>query len=323
MTFRQLATWLESDLAEVRAHMARALEPEIASGQFARVLCEAAENSGKMLRPILMLLVAGDYDEAHRDELLVTAACYELGHTASLILDDVIDGASLRRGKPSVQSSYGEPVALCTSDYLLMAAQGYLVQEGYARSVAEMARLVRVMCAGEMVQYEHLHDCAATRDTYLAAVRRKTASLFESCCGLAALITGKSDDCVAAMRAFGETLGVMFQVRDDLKDWTDDEQGAGKPVNEDFSEGIYTLPAIHAFANDEVGDRLRELASIERPSAGDLAEARRLVTEAGGIEHARAYLEDLAEQAGSQLAVLPEGPHRDALRGIVRLVAHE
>ena len=321
MTFEQLSLWLASDLAEVQSHMRRALEPDIAQERFANILRSSVANTGKMLRPILMLLVAGAYDESCRDELLATAAGYELGHTASLILDDVIDGASLRRGQPSVQASYGVPTALCSSDYLLMAAQGYLLQEGYARSAAEMARLVRVMCAGEMLQFEHLRDCAATLDSYLAASKRKTASLFESCCGLAAIISGKPGECVASMRAFGEVLGIMFQVRDDLKDWTDDQKSAGKPVNEDFATGVYTIPAIHAFADEELGGRLRELAAIERPTRSDLVEARQIVTKAGGIAFAQQYLEELATQAVGKLAVLPQGPHKDALNSVIRAVA--
>lgn len=323
MSLGQLAAGFAPDLAEVRAHMSRALEPRIAHDRFAGILRESVGNTGKMLRPVLMLLAAGDYDEACRDELLATAAAYELGHTASLVLDDVIDGASFRRGAASVQRSYGVPVALCSSDYLLMAAQGYLLQEGYYRSAAEMARLVRVMCTGEVLQNEHLHDRTVTMDAYLAVARRKTASLFESCCGLAALITGKSADRVAALRSFGEILGIMFQVRDDIKDWTDDEQQAGKPVNEDFATGIYTIPAIHAFADQTVGDRLRELAALEQPGAADLAEARRLVTQAGGIAYARDYLERLAAQAVDALSALSAGPHRDALGGIVHMVAYE
>ena len=117
MSLEQLTAWLAPDLAEGRAHMSRALEPRIAHDSFAGILRESVGNTGKMLRPILMLLVAGTYDRACREELLATAAAYELGHTASLILDDVIDGASLRRGVPSVQSSHGVPVALCSSDY--------------------------------------------------------------------------------------------------------------------------------------------------------------------------------------------------------------
>lgn len=323
MSLSQLAALFASDLAEVRTHMARALEPSIAHERFASILDESVGNTGKMLRPILMFLVAGSYDESCRDELLATAAAYELGHTASLILDDVIDGASLRRGSASVQSSYGVPVALCSSDYLLMAAQGYLLQEGYDRSAAEMARLVRVMCTGEVLQYEHLHDCTVSLGDYLAVAQRKTASLFESCCGLSALITGQPEDSVAAVRSFGETLGIMFQVRDDLKDWTEDESQAGKPVNEDFSEGIYTIPAIHAFADETVGDRLRELATLVHPTPAELGEARSLVEQAGGIAYARAYLARLAEQAADTLSALPEGPHRDALLGVVRMVASD
>ena len=171
------------------------------------------------------------------------------------------------------------------------------------------------------MQFEHLHDCAATLDSYLAAAKRKTASLFESCCGLAAIISGKSDAFVANMRAFGETLGIMFQVRDDLKDWTDDEQSAGKPVNEDFETGVYTIPAMHAFADAELGGRLRALAAIEKPTRADLAEARQIVTKAGGIAFAQRYLEELAANAVDKLAALPEGPHRDALQFVVGAVA--
>jgi geranylgeranyl pyrophosphate synthase len=179
------------------------------------------------------------------------------------------------------------------------------------------------MCTGEVLQYERLHDCAVSLDDYLAVAQRKTASLFESCCGLSALITGQPEVVVAALRTFGETLGIMFQVRDDLKDWTEDESQAGKPVNEDFAEGIYTIPAIHAFADETVGDRLRELAALERPTHAELGEARRLVEQARGIAYARAYLARLAQQAADALSALPEGPHRDALLGVVSMVASD
>lgn len=323
MDYDSLMTWLEPDLAEVRAHMSRALETPIAEGRFAGILDDAIDNTGKMLRPLLIFLVAGAYDVAYRDELMATAAAYELGHTASLILDDVIDGADMRRGKPSVQHAYGTPVALCGSDYLLMAAQGYLLERGFVRSAAEMARLVRIMCAGEMVQFEHLHDLMSNMDSYLRAIRGKTAYLFESCCRLAAQITHKDEACISAMGEFGETLGIMFQIKDDLGDWTSDEDRSGKPVNEDFAEGIYTLPAIHAFADKVAGERLRSLASKRHLSATDLAEARRLVTEAGGIEYAQQYVQELAARALQLLQTLPQGMHRDALEAIVCLVAAE
>lgn len=323
MDYNKLATWLGPDLAEVRSHMLHALEPSIAEGLFASILSETVQGTGKMLRPILMLLIADDYDRRYRDELLATAAAYELGHTASLVLDDVIDGAPTRRGRPSVQHACGKPVALCTSDYLLMTAQGYLLELGYVRSASEMAKLVRIMCAGEVVQFEHVHDLAASTESYLRAIQKKTASLFESCCRLAAQITCKSESYVAAMAAFGDALGIMFQIRDDLSDWTSDEAQSGKPVNEDFAGGVYTLPAIYAFADEALGERLRELASKPHPSEDDLAEARRLVTEAGGIAYAQRYLHELSERALRMLEALPDGTCRTALEAIVRMVAQE
>ena len=123
------------------------------------------------------------------------------------------------------------------------------------------------------------------------------------------------------MRQLSLQLGQMFQVRDDLKDWTEDEQQAGKPVNEDFAKGLYTIPAIHAFADETVGDQLRKLAALEHPSKEDLAQARRLVTQAGGIAFARDYLEQLAPQALDGLSALPAGPYRDALQSVVHMVA--
>ena len=323
MDYNKLATWLEPDLADVRSHMLHALEPSIAEGLFASILSETVQGTGKMLRPILMLLIADDYDRQYRDELLATAAAYELGHTASLVLDDVIDGAPTRRGRPSVQHAYGKPVALCTSDYLLMTAQGYLLELGYVRSASEMARLVRIMCAGEMVQFEHVHDLAASTESYLRAIRKKTASLFESCCRLSAQITCRPESYVAAMAEFGDTLGIMFQIRDDLSDWTSDGAESGKPVNEDFAGGVYTLPAIYAFADEASGVRLRELASKPHPSENDLAEARRLVTEAGGIAYAQRYLHELSERALRMLEALPDGTCRTTLEAIVRMVAQE
>lgn len=284
------------------------------------LLTSIADNPGKMIRSRLLLLTAGDRAEQHRDELIATAAALEMIHSASLILDDMIDDSPLRRGKPTVQIQYGKPVALCSGDYLLTTGFRSLVDSGYTASAVELMDAVQAACDGEMIQHENRRNVRVTEKAYLDAIRGKTAYAFFTACRTACRITGRPAEEKQALEKYGLTLGMMFQLRDDLLDWTEEERRLGKPVNEDFADGVYTLPAIYTFADEKYGGLLRTLAEKDILSAEDRIRSRQIVRDAGGIAYAAETLKKWGAAAGNALSVLEDSPCRTAMDGLIHLL---
>lgn len=317
------AMWLEKEVTEIRGTILSEVEAMGAHEGMKRLLQETLEHPGKMIRSTLMLLTAGEYDQTRRQELICSAAAVEMIHTSSLILDDMIDDSPLRRGRPTVQLKYGKPIALCSGDYLLVATVSRLFDRGYLQSARELMEVIQVACDGEMVQHENKGNVHVTRDAYHQCISGKTAAFFRMACRMACRITGREGAYQSTMEDFGQCIGLMFQLRDDLLDWTRQEQDIGKPINEDFTEGIYTLPAIYTFAQRDYGDRLRAFAQRESLSREEQEQVRSLVSQAGGIDYARSHLRELSRKATELLDTLVDGPYTQALRELVALLEEE
>ncbi len=313
----------EPELEDIKKHLNEAVEEQTEDNMIRSLIFEATGNTGKMLRPLLMLLVAGDYDPNKREELISSAAALEMLHNSTLILDDMIDSSPLRRGLPTIWKKYGLAPALYAGDYLLVATYSYLCGRGFYSSAQELMRAGLAACNGETTQFVNLHNTEAEIGSYISAIKGKTAFLFKTACVMACRITEKPEPVSSLIIEFGETLGTMFQIRDDLLDWTKDSSEIGKPANEDFAEGIYTLPAIYTFSRPGFAERLKKLAGSEKLSPDDLNEAREIVHEAGGIDYAENYLRDLSEKAICILMKLPAGQYRERLIGVVKLVTGE
>ncbi len=272
------------------------------------------ENPGKMVRSRLMLLLSEQCSDSQMDELLCYAAAVEMIHTSSLVLDDMIDNAPLRRGKPTIAAMYGNPIAVCSGDYLLVTAIRFLLDRGYPKLVPEVINIVQNVCSGEMLQHLHSFNVDVSEQDYLAAISGKTAYAFHGPCRLSALITWKDDQAVRLAERFGECIGIIFQLRDDLLDWTMTEEIIGKPVNLDFSEGIYTLPAIYTFRHESYGDKLRALAARRDLTAKDHDDIRQIVTASGGIDYTKEYIQKLTGEALELLNLLPDITGKDEIR---------
>ncbi|MBE6908221.1 MAG: polyprenyl synthetase family protein [Ruminococcaceae bacterium] len=321
-TVQDIFTWKKTDFDGIRARIREAVEDVPAHDTLRTLLLECAENSGKMLRPLMILMAAEDYDGQQRDKLLWSAAAGELLHTASLLLDDIIDGADTRRGKPSVQARYGAPVALCAGNHLVATAYACLCDRGYTDVARDLMTVTQLVCDGEMLQDENRWNTEITEETYLRAVTGKTAAVFSFACEISSRISGHSERTQDTMRAFGETVGVMFQIRDDVLDWSMDGRKLGKPSGEDFINGIYTLPAICAFRSAEHGEALRGFAAKRQAlSPPELAQVRRLVEASGGLDGARAAADRLADRARELLDSLSPSVYVSALRMFVRQLA--
>ena len=225
----------------------------------------------------------------------------------------------MRRGQPSVQSKYGESIALCAGNHLIATAYACLIDRGYVDVARDLMTVTQLVCDGEMLQDENRWNTGIAEDVYFRSVTGKTAAVFAYACEISSRISGHSAQTQSVMHAFGETVGVMFQIRDDVLDWTMDERKLGKPAGEDFINGIYTLPAICAFRNAESGETLRAFAEKRRSLAPEeLAQVRRLVETAGGIERAKAAIRRLADRAQGQLDALRPSAYVSALRLLVK-----
>lgn len=279
-----------------------------------QALVYVSQRSGKRVRPILVMLIAKNYGMVG-DTTLHTAVGLEMLHTASLVHDDVVDDSDERRGQPSVNASYGNKVAVLVGDYLLSTALQHVAMTGHRTITDSIAALGRTLASGEILQLSGADDGDRSEETYLEVVRRKTASLFETCCMDGALSVGAPDEEVEAARLFGHDIGMIFQIRDDIFDYFDDA-AIGKPTGKDMAEGKLTLPALYALKNG-CSSELRTMADKVKTRSATADEIATLIDYAktcGGVDYARRRMLDYADGARTFIdRRVSSGEIRDAL----------
>jgi octaprenyl-diphosphate synthase len=305
-------------LADQLEQVALVFERQLASELSAvNGLCLHVEKyRGKMLRPSLVILsglAAGDPPgdaSALTDTHRIVAAVTEMIHMATLVHDDVLDEATVRRGGSTVNSLWGNEAAVMLGDYLISNAFHLCSTAGDPSINLALGEVTNTLCEGELVQLHHRHDYGIDEATYLEIVGRKTASLIGECCRLGAVLSGAGETTGAALRRFGERLGVAFQIQDDLLDLMGEEQVTGKSLGRDLDKGKLTLPVILYLAGADQSQRGEALRLIEARDAGALVE-RLLVS--GAIDHASRSAREHVAEARTELAVLPASPARDLL----------
>ena len=204
---------------------------------------------GKRLRPLLVFLAApsgATIGEAQQ----AAAAAVELVHMATLVHDDVLDGAELRRGKPTLMAAYGSEVSSTAGDYLFASAFRMLTAAGSPRAVSILAQTSLDLSLGELAQMEQTGDFELAPEAYYERCRLKAAGLFSASCGLGALLSGCSGETIAAMDEFGLHLGLAFQIADDILDFAGDAGAIGKRAGADLRDGTVTLPLLMAMERD-------------------------------------------------------------------------
>ena len=263
---------------------------------------------GKRLRPLLLLLVAGGpADEAQAERLVRAAAAIELIHSATLVHDDVLDNADLRRGRPTVFATAGPEMATYTGDLLFARAFTLVTEHGDLFSVRELSEACSALARGELLQREDAWNAAVTVDRYLERCRLKTAALFEAACAIGADGGGLDP---GPMRDFGSRIGLAFQLLDDVLDVSGPPERTGKPRGTDLLDGTVTLPLILAAESDPsiAATDLRALQNSE--AAADLCDR---IAATGALEESRVRaLEMVAEAKGLLLEGLDE-ERRDSL----------
>ncbi|MBO5537696.1 MAG: polyprenyl synthetase family protein [Prevotella sp.] len=266
-------------------------------GMLAQVLDHIKQRAGKRMRPMLILLLAKCHGQVS-PVTLHAAVGLELLHTASLVHDDVVDESAQRRGQASVNATYDNKVAVLVGDFILSTALLNVARTGNQRIVEYLAELGRTLSNGEILQLTNIQNQEISEEVYYQVIKQKTAALFEACAGIGALSTGGSEEEVAAAKHFGQNLGIIFQIRDDIFDYYDGAQ-IGKPTGNDMAEGKLTLPVIYAL-NSTGNQEMMALARKVKTQTVSREEIARLVsfTKAnGGIEYADRRMWDFHCQA--------------------------
>ncbi len=253
--------------------------------------------AGKRMRPMLMLLIAKNYGIVN-DSTLHAAVGLELLHTASLIHDDVVDESFRRRGQLSIHARYGNKVAVLIGDYILSTALLHISMTNNVSIIEHLGELGRTLSNGEILELTNNVDNSQQEDIYYKIIRQKTAALFEACCAMGAISVGFPEDRVGEVKKFGQILGTIFQIKDDIFDYFDTTD-IGKPTGSDMAEGKLTLPLIHVLNTIE-NKEVNLLAQKVKERSITLEEINYLVKftkENEGIEYAEQSMYKLRTEA--------------------------
>lgn len=275
---------IEAELADFVSLFNQSLSHE--DGLLGSALEHIRKRAGKRMRPMLILLMARNFGQI-TDVTQNAAVGLELLHTASLVHDDVVDESEERRGQASVNATYDNKVAVLVGDYILSTALLYVARTHSEQIVTYLAELGRTLSDGEILQLSNIGRKDISEDIYYDVIKQKTAALFEACAGIGALSSGASEEDVMAAKQFGQNLGIIFQIRDDIFDYYDSKE-IGKPTGNDMAEGKLTLPVIHAVNNggDEDMKRLALKVKDHSVTAEEIASLVDYTKRMGGIEYA-------------------------------------
>lgn len=301
--------WLQSNLVDD--------SPFVAS-----LLSQVFKSGGKRIRPGLVLLSSratapgfGDLGPRH----IILAVLTELIHTASLVHDDVIDRASLRRGQETVNRKWNDKLAVLVGDLLFAQASICLARLMNPVIVGIYGQVLGDLCAGEIKQMNQQFVCQVDWDAYIHKSVCKTASLFSAGCHSGPILNLSGDEVVGAMKDYGTNLGICFQIVDDLLDVTATSTELGKPAGGDLAQGILTAPALFVLERkDEAASRLEKLIKTRGVCQPDgITEALEIMRTHGGVDQTIKLARDYAQKSKDALRILPASQYRDSLDSIV------
>ena len=302
---------LQQDLEQVEKYLSGYLRDPGYGSAAGQILRDMEMSRGKRLRPRLLLMASryGSEFQGSRSRLCRLGALVELVHMASLIHDDIVDDAPLRRGMPTTQSKYGKDMAVYAGDLILSRIVQSLFRDGFMRVGAYFGDTVEAMCLGELGQMEYRGREDITVDQYMSNIYGKTAALCRLACVAGAVESGCSEEVTSQLEQLGLNFGYMFQIRDDLLDFISTSAEEGKPTQVDFREGIYTLPVIYAMQDGQYRPRIIRLMQLAKKGgfgAAEEEELKALVVDSGGLSRASADMKKYAQKAMQAVENLPD-----------------
>jgi heptaprenyl diphosphate synthase len=275
---------------------------------------------GKRIRPALVLLSArmGTYD---LDRLMPAAVAVELTHAATLVHDDVIDRATVRRGRPTVAASLGDEPAIVVGDYYFAKAYEQAANTQTPEVVTILAEAVMKICAGEVRQQAIRHHYDTTLDEYMPRIEAKTATLLSASCDIGALLGGLGEGVRSHLRDYGRLVGLAFQIADDVLDYTGTEDEVGKPIGHDVAEGFATLPLMLAMEEAAIASKLGPLLrSGQELSPAQADQVVELVRASQGPQRAIERAQSLASDARRELESIDGGEAAKTLSSLTNYV---
>lgn len=312
---QKILTAVEDDLSDIEKALADNLNPYL--DLVSEVAGHLLFSGGKRLRPLLMVLSArlcgytGDYEKTFSTSL-------EYLHTATLLHDDLVDDATLRRGKEVAHANWGNSITVLVGDYLLARALSIAAGTGRLRVIEILAQLTESMSQGEVHQLMRKGDVNLTEEEYLEVIRRKTAMLFEAACRVSAIIADAPPETEKALADYGYNLGIAFQMADDLFDYTLTTTDFGKTVGADLREGKMTLPVIAALRNATSADKELMVQIIEDPdfTDEDFHTLIKALDKHGGLAYTQQVAASYIELAKQALAIFESSQTRDIMLDI-------
>lgn len=278
-----------------------------------RITYYIIKRKGKQLRPMLVFLTAKMLGETN-ESTYRGAALIELMHTATLVHDDVVDDSDQRRGFFSLNALWKNKVAVLVGDYLLSKVLLLSVENEEYQLLKIVSTAVREMSEGELLQIEKARRLDITEDIYFEIIRQKTASLIASCCGTGAASVTDDEETINKMIAFGEALGIAFQIKDDLFDY-ETEAKTGKPTGIDIKEQKMTLPLIYALQNSSIKDKRFMINVVKRHNRNrkKVEQVMQMVKQTGGMQYAQKRMNEYHQKAMDILKSFPEGEAKSSL----------
>jgi len=308
----RVAGLVGADLERVEAEIRRELDSPVPLIQEMGGYIAGA--GGKRLRPMLLLLAArlAGYAGARSVRL---ACVVEMLHTATLIHDDVVDQAPLRRGRPSANAQWGDDASVLVGDHLYSKSFAMLVRDNDRAVMETLARATVSMTEAEVFQLQLKRSGVTTEADYLRIITQKTASFISACCRIGALLGGLPAGQVDALTQYGMDIGVAFQISDDSLDFVADQDRLGKAIGADLREGKRTLPliAMLARATPAESERVKSLLKRHALGAEEVDEIRRYVLDHEGVEYALAQAHEYARSAKAALAAFVASEERETL----------
>ena len=282
----------------------------------------ALNGQGKHLRPALVALTANALGEAN-DAHVTVAVIIEMVHLATLVHDDVMDEAEIRRGQLTLAANWGNEIAVLFGDCLFARALALAASFPTPDICRAVALATNTVCSGEILQTKHRCDFDFTRDKYFKVLEMKTAELFALSCELSAFLSKAPNEQRDALRAFGLAFGTAYQVYDDCLDLFGSETAAGKSLGTDLAKGKLTLPALLVLERADATDRSRLQNLIRGWQPGSLKRMVKLLSKYDALEGSTEFIHRYLEQAQSLLAVIPPSDARTALLGLIDYLARQ
>jgi octaprenyl-diphosphate synthase len=277
------------------------------------------KRKGKQMRPMFVFLSAGIFGEIN-NRSYTAATLIELLHTATLVHDDVVDESYERRGFFSLNALWKNKIAVLVGDFLLSKGLLLSIDNDDFDILKHISVAVREMSEGELLQIEKARKLDITEEIYFEIIRQKTATLIAACCGIGAASVGANQETVQQMRKFGEYIGIAFQIKDDLFDYSDEK--IGKPTGIDIKEQKMTLPLIHTLNTCSEKDKNWIINSVKKYNKDKkrVKEVITFVKENGGIEYTTSKMNDYKNRALAILENYPDSPYKDSLRQMIDYV---